>query len=309
MRSGHLIPLLTRHASQVGVRRRKLPRVIRFVEAHNQDVAIMVVCGLLVVASLALAVQWRHYAFALDPRTSASGGARLRGLARGLAVGALTGLALATLMVGPAGRLAMRLLAATSPNAQGQTTEAGEVVGRITVGGTIGLYLFAGLPFGLAVGLVYVFLARAFPRGLLGGSLYGLTLLVLFSTRVEPLRAENPDFAIVGPGWMAVTAFAGLAVGTGVVAAAMAGRIDAALGEPRWRWLWWGVPLGLLAVPASLFAPPAAVVVAVGCVVYLWMTLAERLLRGRGQLVLHTVVVAGIFIALPGFLTAVADII
>ncbi len=46
----------------------------------------------------------------------------------------------------------MRLLAATSPEAQGVLTEADQVVGDITLSGTVGFFVFAGLPFGLAVG-------------------------------------------------------------------------------------------------------------------------------------------------------------
>ena len=268
----------------------------------------MVVCGLLVVASVVLALRWRNYAFVLDPRLGAPGPARMRGLARGLGVGALTGLVLGVLVVGPAGRLVMRLLAATSPSAQGQITEAGEVVGRITLDGTIGFYVFVGLPFGLVVGLIYVFVARAFPTGLFGGAIYGGTLLVLFSTALEPLRPDNPDFSIVGPGWLAVTAFAAMALGTGVVAAAVAGRIDAALGEPRRAWLWCAVPLGLLTVPAFLTAPLAAVVVAGGCVVYLGLTRGGTPLQRRGRSLLQVALAAAILIALPGFVAAVVNI-
>src|SRR5262245_16805320 len=126
--------------------------------------AIMVVCGLAVVSVLVLAVRWRRYTFVLDSDDQPESD-RLAGLARNLAVGALTGLVVGILVVGPAGRLAMRLLASTSPDAQGQITEAEEVVGRITVDGTIGFVLFLGLPAGIAIGLVYVFVARAFPPG------------------------------------------------------------------------------------------------------------------------------------------------
>ena len=96
----------------------------------------MAICGLVVCSALVLAVRWRNYAFVLDARTDAPWSARLRGLARVLAIGYLTGLVTGILFIGPAGRLAMRLLAATSPDAQGQKTEAGEVVGKITVEGT-----------------------------------------------------------------------------------------------------------------------------------------------------------------------------
>src|SRR5262245_64933757 len=107
--------------------------------------AIMVVCGLAVVSVLVLAVRWRRYTFLLDSDDQPESD-RLAGLARNLAVGALTGLVVGILVVGPAGRLAMRLLASTSPDAQGQITEAEEGVGRITVDGARGFGALAGVP-------------------------------------------------------------------------------------------------------------------------------------------------------------------
>lgn len=268
----------------------------------------MVVCGFAVLVALTLTVRWRNYAFVPESLTDASIVVRLRGLARILAVGALTGLAVGTLFIGPAGRLAMRLLAATSPDAQGRITEADEVVGRITVGGTIGFWLFVGLPVGMVVGLVYVFVARALPRGLLGGAMYGATLLVLFSWWLDPLRAENPDFDLVGPGWLALTTFAILAVGAGAVTASVAGRLEASLREPSRGWLWWMVPIGLLAVPSLLFFWPALVIVSLGCVVCLGLPVVAGFLRRRGRLVLQAALGAAVLVALPGFISAVARI-
>jgi len=190
-------------------------------------------------------------------------------------------------------------------------TEAKEVVGKITVGGTIGFVLFVGLGAGLAVGLIYVFVAPAFQRGLLGGAIYGVTLLVLFSWWLDPLRADNPDFDIIGPGWLAVTTFAIMAGLTGAVTAPVAGRIDAALREPARRWLWWALPIGFFGAPAVVAfieAWPALVVMAVGCVVYLWWPRAEEPIRRRGRLVLQVVVGAAVLVALPAFLSAVVDI-
>ena len=54
------------------------------------------------------------------------------------------------LAAGAGGRLAMRLLAVTAGDrAQGRITEADEVVGEVTVGGTIGFIVFGGLFAGL----------------------------------------------------------------------------------------------------------------------------------------------------------------
>jgi hypothetical protein len=273
--------------------------------------AVMVVCGLAVAVALVLAVRWRHRELLLDPRSGAPFPTRLRGLGRLLLVGYLTGLVVGALVIGPAGRLAMRLLASTSPDAQGRITEADEVVGRITVGGTIGFVVFVGLGFGVAVGLIYVFLARAFPHGLLGGALYGAVLLVIFSWSIDPLREENPDFDVIGPGWLAVATFAVMAVVTGVVIAPFAGRIDATLREPPRRWLWWALPIGVLGAPllAGLSEAWAAVVVIViGCVAYLSWSGIERVLRGRGLWALRALVGTAVLVTLTGFVPAVLDI-
>src|SRR4051794_11823626 len=130
---------------------------------------LMVACGLLLLVACALTARWRHRSFALpdweerDPALVSRPAVQLCWL---LAVGGLSGGAVGALMVGPAGRLAMRLLAATSPDATGLETEAAQTVGRITTGGTVGFILFVGVPVGIAIGLTYVFVAAALPRGL-----------------------------------------------------------------------------------------------------------------------------------------------
>ena len=84
----------------------------------------------------------------------------------------------------------MRLLAVTSPEAQGVLTEADQVVGEITLGGTLGFFVFAGLPFGLAVGIGYALASFVLPRGLLGGAIFGAAMLVVFGSATDPLWAE-----------------------------------------------------------------------------------------------------------------------
>jgi hypothetical protein len=103
------------------------------------------------------------------------------------------------------------MLAVTAgEGAQGRITEADEVVGRITVDGTIGFVVFTALFFGLATGVVYMLVRRWLPAGRLGGLAYGALLLLIAATRIEPLRADNPDFDLVGPSWLALLGFAAL---------------------------------------------------------------------------------------------------
>lgn len=49
---------------------------------------------------------------------------------------------------------------------------------------------------------------------------------MLAGTRIDPLRADNVDFAIVGPSWLAVLAFAVLALFHGPLTVALAERIS-----------------------------------------------------------------------------------
>src|SRR5689334_20256962 len=192
---------------------------------------VMLACGALLLIAAAAAWRWRGCslavpAWARDEQAGTAG--RAQALVWFVAVALLSGLAVGAVVIGPAGRLAMRLLAVTSPDAQGRITEAEQVVGQITLTGTVGFVLFVGVPFGLAVGLGYALASFVVPRGLVGGAVFGAAALVLVGATVGPLRGDNPDFAIVGPGWLRVATFLLMAVLTGVLTAPVGGRIAAA---------------------------------------------------------------------------------
>jgi hypothetical protein len=138
-----------------------------------------------------------------------------------LAAGLLAGVVAA----GAGGRLVMRLLAVTSPDAAGSVTEADEIVGESRAGGTLGFLLFVGLPAGELSGLVYAVVRPLLPAGRAGGLALGALLLILAGTTIEPLRAGNPDFTIVGPDWLSVTAFIALALFQGLVVVAAGSRL------------------------------------------------------------------------------------
>jgi len=135
-----------------------------------------------------------------------------------LVAGAVAGV----LAAGAGGRLMMRLLAETSPDAQGSLTEAGEKIGEITIGGTLGFIFFAGLPAGLLSGALYALVAPVLPRGRAGGIVLGVLLLVLAATRIDPLRSDNVDFLLLDPAWLAVLGFSVLALFQGMLVAALA---------------------------------------------------------------------------------------
>jgi hypothetical protein len=206
----------------------------------------------------------------------------------------------------------MRLLAVTAgTDAQGQITEAEEIVGRITVDGTLGFVVFTGLFFGPVSAAAYLLVHRWLPAGWAGGLAFGVLLLVVAGTRLEPLRRGNPDFDLVGPGWLAVVAFTVLVVFHGMLVAALAGRLSRA------------VPLlaarpGAIAVhaPLLLLVLPGPSVALMLVIVGVLVVLVSRIpsvaaaWHNRRLLVLGQVTLALItLVALPGFTMAIVDIL
>src|SRR5437588_756768 len=170
---------------------------------------IMVICGLMLVAGIALTVRW--YGTTIAPPPAESDGTAARSALRVLwwtalafAAGTTTGL----LIVGAGGRLVMRVLAVTAGDgAQGATTEAEEIVGEITVGGTIGFMIFVGMGAGVFSAVLYAVVQRFLPGGRMRALWFGALLLVVLATRIEPLRTNNKDFDLVGPAWLSITLF------------------------------------------------------------------------------------------------------
>ncbi|HVG74320.1 MAG TPA: hypothetical protein VM824_02985 [Thermoleophilaceae bacterium] len=141
---------------------------------------------------------------------------------RYVAVSLGAGLAAGVLAAGAGGRLMMRLLGATSPDVHGLTTEAGEIIGEITLGGTLAFLVFVGLPAGFLSGGLYALVAPLLPSGRARGVALGVLLLVLFATRIDPLRADSIDFLLLEPAWLAVLGFSALALLQGMLVAALA---------------------------------------------------------------------------------------
>jgi hypothetical protein len=174
------------------------------------------VCAALAAAGLVLVVRW-----GAGPVERGAPPRAARYIASLLIAGPGAGV----LAAGAGGRLVMRLLAATSPDAHGQLTEAGEEIGEITAGGTAGFFLFVGVPAGALAVLLFVLVGSVLPRGYAGGAMLGLLLLVLAGTQLEPLREDNFDFNLVGPDWLSLLSFTALAVFQGMLTWALAGRL------------------------------------------------------------------------------------
>ena len=151
---------------------------------------------------------------------------RLRHLGRGVLLGLAAGLTTGILVGGFGSRIAMRISAVLGgEEIAGLITENGNVVGDITVDGTVGLLIFAGLPFGIAGGWLYVLIRRWLPgprwwHGLLFGTLLLMTLGALV------INNDNPDFTQLGHTAVNVTMFAMLFVLFGLLVAPITGALD-----------------------------------------------------------------------------------
>jgi hypothetical protein len=198
---------------------------------------MIVIAGCALLFAVGLVVIWRWSAMDLQPpklaRAQASPAQASNVVPRPIWYAWLVlvaGLIAGVLGAGAGGRLIMRMLALTSPpSADGRITEAQEVVGDIELGGTIALFIFGGVPAGLAAAALYVLLYRWLPSGRARGVAFGAFILVAFGWWVEPLRTSNPDFDIVGPAWLTVVAFGALALVEGMLVAAVVGRLSRAV--------------------------------------------------------------------------------
>lgn len=220
----------------------------------------------------------------------------------------VTGTVSGLLMAGAGGRLVMRVLALTSPPAAGRITEAQARVGDITVNGTFAFLVFGALPGAFLSAILYVVIHRWLPRGRLGGVIFGLLLLALFATTLDPLRADNIDFDIVGPGWLAVLLFSVVVILHGMLVAAFAGWYSGRLPPPTRRT--WPAYSPLLAavvyLPLGLVLLAAAILTLIGCALIpaapRWWTSDALIRAGRIALLALGVV------SIPGVIGSVASI-
>jgi len=279
--------------------------------------ALMLGCAVLVAIGIAMIIAWGDEDLHAPPGGAEPPEGKLPfrlvirrylwrvGLVFGCGAGA------GVLMAGPGGRLVMRLLAVTAPQtAQGRITEADEIVGRISMSGTTGFIIFVGIFFGLMIGIFYLLIHRWLPRGRLGGVVFGLLLLVWFSVPADPLRPDNPDFEIVGPGWVSIIAFSVLVVFHGMLVAAVAGRYSRSLPliSKDWRTILMYAPL-LLLVPGFVLllgvvmgAGVALAFNAVPAIARVWES-SRVAVAGRALGIVATVV------SLPFFVIGIAEIL
>ncbi|MEA2902342.1 MAG: hypothetical protein QOH36_2229 [Actinomycetota bacterium] len=284
---------------------------------------LMLVLGALLIVGVTLTLRWGGTAY--EPWSPGDGGPVAdrpplrtvgRGYLRGVAIALVGGFWAGALVTGPAVRLIMRLLAATAGDgAQGLLTEAEEVVGNIDLGGTIGLYLFGGIFPGLLSGALYLVFRRWLPAGRLGGVAFGALHLVIAATRLDPLRPGNPDFDLVGPGWLAVVTFSLAAVFHGMAVVALVNRYSTRFPPPAGSRASRVRSVLPLVLPALLLIPGAFLVfpLTIGLVATLVASRIPpvgRALRSGAAVVAGRIALAVVALAfLPGAVVDLHDVI
>jgi hypothetical protein len=285
---------------------------------------LVVVCSVLLLAGLVLIVAWGGHDLrapvaeapaAATETAPAAAPFRIRArraLRRYLwwaTVMTVAWMASGILMAGAGGRIVMRVLALTSPDAAGRLTEAQAHVGDITAGGSLALLLFGALPGAFLSAVLYALIHSWLPRGRLGGALFGVVLLLLFSTTVDPLRSGNVDFDILGPGWLAALLFSVLVILHGMLVAAIAGWYSRRLPlRPSRPWLARSPLLAALVyVPVGIVLAAGAVLVLVGTSLLpaaaRWWSSRSVTWAGRATLVLLAA------LAIPGCVAGVVSIV
>jgi hypothetical protein len=280
--------------------------------------AVVVICLVLLAIGGGLAVRWGHLPWVTpwegaEPDTGAGIPTRERARRALWFVDVLLIAAITTgvLVVGAGGRLVMRLLAVTAGDAaQGRLTEAEEVVGKITVSGTIGFVLFVGLGGGLVIAALFAVLRKWLPAGRRGALALAAFGAVLLSTRLDPLRPNNPDFDLVGPGWLAAVSFLGLIALAFLtffaVAAWASGHVPLVSADVRALAAYLPVVM-LLPVPTGLAVVTAASAVAIAFLAQPWFRgiWSTRAALVAGRLAIATLVVA----LVPAFVKDVIDVL
>ena len=275
--------------------------------------AIIWVCAAIVVTAVVLGVRWSRLPFSAPaPTDDPTAGDVLQRYTWYCALVLTAGITAGLSIIGCGGRLAMRLLAVTAgDDAQGRITEAEEVVGEVTVDGTIGFVVFNGIFGGVVGAAVYLLIRRLLPPRWAGGLAFGAGLLAVLGTTIDPLRDENPDFDLVGPGWVSVLAFTALALGFGVVLSGFAARLSAWLPLPSTerstvlRYL----PIALIAAVGFTLTIVLVLVGAVVAIVTRWRPVVTWFRSPVALRVGQVLLLAVVAVSVPGALQSVTDIV
>jgi hypothetical protein len=117
-------------------------------------------------------------------------------IVRDIARGGLAGLIVGVAVLGPGARLVMRLHALIVPASAGMHTENGNLIGTITLGGTVGLLLIAGLFGAILLGVLWVVLSPWLPGGTITRGLLAVPVAVALGAH-QLIVLGNQDFIVL----------------------------------------------------------------------------------------------------------------
>jgi hypothetical protein len=219
------------------------------------NVLVVVTGGAALITAAWIAWRGRRSPLIADRELPTTGGASALDALRSIAAIVGAGVVAGFLVPGLGGRLYMRMMAATSgAGAQGKLTEAEEIVGEITLGGTVGFVIFVGLVVPGAAAFAYLALRHFLPGPVgLGGLMFGVVLLGVFGVG-DPMSPDNVDFEVLEPLWLAVLGIVVLALLYGLTFGALAARFDRGLRPlgSGWRAVPGHVPLLFALLPPFL---------------------------------------------------------
>jgi hypothetical protein len=221
-------------------------------------------CAAAMVAAAVLAVRLRHTRRTPSPLSGSEPfGERLAvtaSRAGGMLIGAYLG---GVLTIGAGSRLMMRVLAATSSHqVQGLRTEADEIIGKVSVGGSVFLIVVVGIGAAFVGLALYSILRRWLPDRSLAAGLVGVAIGAGLLVRpANLLTSTNRDFTLVAPVALAVVLCLTALVLFGSTFGVLVDHL-----APRWPRPGWS-PLGvvpLLPFAVLLPVPPLFVAAVIG---------------------------------------------
>lgn len=150
---------------------------------------------------------------------------------RDIARGGIAGIIVGLLVAGLGGRLVMRLAAILHDDAAGKFTENGEVIGHITLNGTLALMVFGGLGMGLLAGTIWVIVGPWIPgRGLARALLTAAAAIALGTPSL--IQRTNSDFLVLRHDPLVVVLLVGLVGLVGFSIALVDDALDGRLPRP-----------------------------------------------------------------------------
>ena len=221
-------------------------------------------CAAAMVAAAVLAVRLRHTRRTPSPLSGSEPFGQRLAVTVSRAGGMLIGALLAgVLTIGAGGRLMMRVLAATSSDdVQGLRTEADEIVGSVSVDGSVFLIVIVGIGAAVVGLALFSMLRRWLPDRSLAAGLVGVAIGAGALVRpVGLLASANSDFTLVAPVALAVTLCLATLVLFGATFGVLVDRLAARWPRPGWS------PRGVVSVlpfAVLLLSPPIFVAAVIG---------------------------------------------